>query len=230
MYCILIWRKVKRKKKVKIAISKSIDDKIDDDEKDAGGESDVSETMPSSSREANKPAAEPEREKEEDPSNVWLDVNLFKTERKGVDDSVPSARENFSKRGPWQFPAALGGKRYKDVMTQTINKIDRLDHYSLFAEEVTEDEAPGYLDIVKNPMDFGTIRQKIENGEYGNASSAAAAFYEDFLLVFDNCILYNDDGGEVAEEAARLFRHLPEIFASACSSVIGKRKNPKVRS
>mmetsp|Transcript_6648 Transcript_6648/g.8702 ORF Transcript_6648/g.8702 Transcript_6648/m.8702 type:complete len:251 (+) Transcript_6648:1-753(+) len=125
---------------------------------------------------------------------------------------------------PWK------AKKCKDVLTQTLNKMDRLDHYSVFAEEVTEDEAPGYFDIVKKPMDFGTMKEKIDNGDYGSGSSATAAFYEDFMLVFDNCILYNDDGGEVAEEAARLFRHLPETYASACSGLVGKRKNPKVRS
>ena len=107
--------------------------------------------------------------------------------------------------------------------------MDRHDHYSVFANAVTEDEAPDYYDIVKNPMDFAKMLQKVESGEYGSGSTAAAALYEDFRLVFHNCNLYNDEEGEVLEEATRVFSLLPETYAAACRSTTGKRKNIKER-
>lgn len=95
----------------------------------------------------------------------------------------------------------------------------RHDKFSVFSEAVTDDSAPGYSDVVANPMDFGTMREKVEEGIYGLGSEATKAMYRDFLLVFDNCRLYNTDESEVTEEAARLLALLPEAFVTACASV-----------
>jgi hypothetical protein len=68
------------------------------------------------------------------------------------------------------------------------------------------------------------VKSKIEKGEYGDGSGGATELYTDFLLMFDNCNLYNDDDGEVIEEAARLFALVPETYAAACASVLKKQK------
>jgi hypothetical protein len=97
----------------------------------------------------------------------------------------------------------------------------------LFTEPVAEDEAPDYHEVIKSPMDFGTMRTKVDNGAYGKGPDAILGFYNDFMLVFDNCALYNDEDGEVGLEAARMLGLLPEVFAEACSSVAAK---PKAKS
>jgi len=100
----------------------------------------------------------------------------------------------------------------------------RHDKYHVFAEAVTDSEAPGYSDVVTDPMDFGTMREKVQKGKYGKTSnSAAAAFYSDFMLVFDNCRLYNTDDSEVTEEAARVLALLPETYVTACAAASSKR-------
>lgn len=63
------------------------------------------------------------------------------------------------------------------------------------------------------------MRTKVRKGEYGTGSEAAAAFYQDFRLVFDNCYLYNDEGNEVTEEASRILGLLPETYVAACVQV-----------
>lgn len=98
----------------------------------------------------------------------------------------------------------------------------RHDRYSIFEEEVTEKEAPGYSDVVKFPMDFGKMREKVKGGSYGKGSKAAAAFFKDFRQVFDNCYLYNDEGNEVTEEATRVLGYLPETYVAACVHVTQK--------
>jgi hypothetical protein len=89
---------------------------------------------------------------------------------------------------------------------------------------VSESEAPGYGDVVEKPMDMLTMKSKVEKGEYGRGSDAAAKFYEDFRLMFENCGAYNDDDGEVIEEAARLFALVPETYAALCTSALKKQK------
>ena len=107
----------------------------------------------------------------------------------------------------------------------------RQDVHDVFKEPVTDEEAEGYSDIVKNPMDFGTMKQKIESGTYGKGTAAMVGLYNDFLLVFDNCALYNDEDGDVGVEAARLLGLLPETFVGVCVSAAAKKeKKPKSSS
>jgi|LakMenEpi03Aug12_release.lakeMendotaPanAssembly.Ray.scaffolds.fasta_scaffold1111299_1 hypothetical protein len=44
-----------------------------------------------------------------------------------------------------------------------------------------------YHDIIKNPMDFLTIKEKLKRHEYNNIEQ----FISDIQLVFTNCIKYN---------------------------------------
>jgi hypothetical protein len=46
---------------------------------------------------------------------------------------------------------------------------------------------PDYFDIIKNPMDFSTIKKRLNNSNYTNFNE----FCKDINLVFNNCILYN---------------------------------------
>ena len=51
---------------------------------------------------------------------------------------------------------------------------------------------PDYFDIIKNPMDFGTIKEKLDKKSQSNgAYSGPQEFADDMRLVFDNCALYN---------------------------------------
>lgn len=101
--------------------------------------------------------------------------------------------------------------------------IRRHDRFSVFAEAVKDEEAPDCSEIVKHPMDFGTMNEKVAQGKYGSGSSAAASLFKDFLLVFDNCRLYNSEESEVAEEAARVLSMLPETYAAACKAAVKKK-------
>ena len=62
------------------------------------------------------------------------------------------------------------------------------DTQEIFAEPVDIDEVADYLDIVKKPMDFSTMRKKLENFEYSNVD----LFEEDFTLMVNNCLAYNE--------------------------------------
>jgi hypothetical protein len=116
------------------------------------------------------------------------------------------------------------------VFSFHLKFVRRLDSYSLFTEPVSEDEAPDYHEVIKNPMDFGTMRTKVDSGAYGRGSDAVLGLYNDFMLVFDNCARYNDEDGEVGLEASRMLGLLPEVFAEACSFVAGKQKKQKAKS
>lgn len=68
------------------------------------------------------------------------------------------------------------------------------------------------------------MKEKVANGDYGTGDEAAGAFYKDALQIFDNCLMYNDEDGEIAEEAIRIMGQIPEAYVAACQSVVKKIK------
>ena len=65
-----------------------------------------------------------------------------------------------------------------------------------------------YFDIIKNPMDFGTIRQKLREHQYLNMKN----FLEDVELVFNNCILYNGEASQVSS----MCREVQDDYLKQC--------------
>lgn len=70
-----------------------------------------------------------------------------------------------------------------------------------------------YHEVVKNPMDLGTVKAKMDNREYSNAEDFAA----DVRTIFLNCYKYNPPGHDVVAMARKLqdvfemkFAKLPE--------------------
>ncbi|KAF3828741.1 hypothetical protein GH733_004647 [Mirounga leonina] len=61
------------------------------------------------------------------------------------------------------------------------------DPHGFFAFPVTDAIAPGYSMIIKHPMDFGTMKDKIVANEYKSVTE----FKADFKLMCDNAMTYN---------------------------------------
>ncbi|OAE28815.1 hypothetical protein AXG93_3096s1290 [Marchantia polymorpha subsp. ruderalis] len=47
----------------------------------------------------------------------------------------------------------------------------RKDTYGVFAEPVDAAQVPDYYDVIKDPMDFGTMRKKINKNAYSTMES-----------------------------------------------------------
>lgn len=64
---------------------------------------------------------------------------------------------------------------------------------------------PDYHKIIKQPMDLGTIKKRLENNYYWKAQEAI----DDFQVMFDNCYIYNKPGEDVvvmAQSLEKLFK------------------------
>lgn len=80
-------------------------------------------------------------------------------------------------------------------------------------------DIPDYFDIVKEPMDLGTIRQKLQGK--GNAQyQSLNEFANDVNLTFDNAILYNGEGDSVTNAA----REMKNMFNKAFCAVMAKKE------
>uniref|UniRef100_A0A3B3SQD7 Bromodomain adjacent to zinc finger domain 2B n=1 Tax=Paramormyrops kingsleyae TaxID=1676925 RepID=A0A3B3SQD7_9TELE len=69
------------------------------------------------------------------------------------------------------------------------------DHHDAwpFLNPVNIKTVPGYRKVIKKPMDFSTIREKLCSCQYQNLEM----FIIDVNLVFDNCEKFNEDNSEI---------------------------------
>jgi len=74
-----------------------------------------------------------------------------------------------------------------------------------FLEPVNTALVLDYLNVVKTPMDFATVSQKLDGREYGTYEEFAI----DIRLIFTNCLLYNKRETSYAQGAVTL----EEVFA-----------------
>ena len=84
-----------------------------------------------------------------------------------------------------------------------------------------------YHDVILEPMDFGTIKSRLEEKHYWSAEECVS----DFKLVFNNCYTYNQPGEDIvsdAEELESFFKLKIAAMPSPESEVAGEKKDASV--
>ncbi|CAG5004394.1 unnamed protein product [Parnassius apollo] len=106
-----------------------------------------------------------------------------------------------------------GGRHEVQLHTDALETLlrDVLKHKDSwpFCEPVSIDDVPDYLQVIEEPMDFSTIKEKFEAGEYTSDSELLA----DAALVFTNCFTYNKDTHPVARAGYRLEKYVAKRCA-----------------
>uniref|UniRef100_A0A8P4G1C8 Bromodomain containing 1b n=1 Tax=Dicentrarchus labrax TaxID=13489 RepID=A0A8P4G1C8_DICLA len=89
------------------------------------------------------------------------------------------------------------------LLRAVLSQLQEKDQYSIFAQPVNSKEVPDYLDHIKNPMDFSTMRKRIDTHEYRSLE----AFEDDFDLIIANCMSYNAKDTFFYKAAQRMQDH-----------------------
>ncbi|KIM44007.1 hypothetical protein M413DRAFT_443069 [Hebeloma cylindrosporum] len=113
-----------------------------------------------------------------------------------------------------QRPVKL--KPLKEVLVKLITQLKKKDDYAFFLRPVDVANVPGYSDVVKRPMDLGTMSDKVNKGKYRSLED----FTSDFRLVTNNAKSFNPPGTIYHTEADRLEVWGLEHIAKAASTVI----------
>lgn len=98
-------------------------------------------------------------------------------------------------------------------------------HAEDFARPVSEiwsaDDLPGYSNVVRRPMDIGTVRRSMEQGVYVTPSGTfhASACAADVSLTFANAMAYNAEGTPFHAEAKALATRFSERVAALDASL-----------
>uniref|UniRef100_A0AAY5EGP9 Bromodomain and PHD finger containing, 3a n=1 Tax=Electrophorus electricus TaxID=8005 RepID=A0AAY5EGP9_ELEEL len=73
------------------------------------------------------------------------------------------------------------------VLRSTLQQLQDKDTACIFTTPVNLKEVPDYLEFVSEPMDFSTMREKLEAQKYCSVADLEA----DFNLMVSNCLRYN---------------------------------------
>ncbi|XP_028357561.1 bromodomain-containing protein 7 isoform X2 [Phyllostomus discolor] len=75
----------------------------------------------------------------------------------------------------------------QEALNQLMRQLQRKDPSAFFSFPVTDFIAPGYSMIIKHPMDFSTMREKIKNNDYQSIEELK----DHFKLMCTNAMIYN---------------------------------------
>ncbi|KAL3340700.1 hypothetical protein AABB24_029039 [Solanum stoloniferum] len=75
----------------------------------------------------------------------------------------------------------------KKILVFILDRLQKKDTYGVFSDPVDSNELPDYHEIIKHPMDFGTLRKKLDGGLYSNLEELEA----DVFLICSNAMQYN---------------------------------------
>ena len=116
------------------------------------------------------------------------EINIFKKEHEDIYKYLVDEKER-EKLKENADNSLLYFDTWEKQAKKLINMLWKVKGAYLFHKPVDPIELgiPDYFQIIKNPMDFSTIKKKLSNNLYTNFKQ----FTEDIKLTFDNCYLYN---------------------------------------
>jgi Bromodomain len=143
-----------------------------------------------------------------DSEDDWSDVGPDIYEAAAKKDVI--SRSEANRRRLWTADddaATAAGRAWpvfprplvKKVLGTVLDKVIAYDEKKggVFSVPVPKDEFPEYYEQIKKPMDYGTMRIKLEDGEYRSAQS----MQKDFILIMQNCRTFNADSSDIVREA-----------------------------
>lgn len=158
-----------------------------------------------------------------DSEGDWSDVN---TDIYDGNDKDKISRKEAARRRAWladEDAASAAGRAWpvfprplvRKVLTTVLEKVIKNDQDSggVFSVPVPKDDFPEYYEQIRKPMDYGTMKKKLENGEYRSAQS----MQKDFLLIMQNCRKFNADSSDIVKEAREQHLLRPQYLKEAAA-------------
>ena len=67
---------------------------------------------------------------------------------------------------------------------------------------------PDYFDIIKEPIDFGTIKQRINHNYYDHMKD----IIDDIVRCFDNCLLFNGEDSPAGKKCMTVMEEFNKLY------------------
>jgi hypothetical protein len=94
------------------------------------------------------------------------------------------------------------------VMTRIVMQLQQSPHAGPFLEPVPR-EVEGYHEIIRHPMDLGTITTKLQRGLYPSVQHV----HQDIMLMIQNCYTFNTEGSDIYV----CVQHLEHTYRRLCT-------------
>ena len=162
---------------------------------------------------AEEPAPAPPTKEPEPPVEAPKAPEVAEAPVEAPVEEPPAAPSTETEQTPEQRAACLG------ACDGVLKYLLRHKHAAWFADPVDPVGMgiPHYAEIIKQPMDFGTIKGKYKGGRYASAEAFAA----DVRLVFRNATTFNTGADEPVHVAAvQLGAKFEERFESAMEDAL----------
>ncbi|PVI07055.1 hypothetical protein DM02DRAFT_649386 [Periconia macrospinosa] len=125
---------------------------------------------------------------------------------------ISEVRKNRSK---WANEDRVGQEELYESMEKVLMELKAGEHANPFLQRVNKREAPDYYNIIKQPMDIGTMMKKLKQLQYKSKKE----FTDDLMLIWANCLKYNSASDHplrkkalyMRKETEKLVPLIPEI-------------------
>ncbi|KAL6150143.1 Transcriptional activator spt7 [Exserohilum turcicum] len=99
---------------------------------------------------------------------------------------ISEVRKNRSK---WANEDRVGQEELYESTEKVLMELKANEHAHPFLQRVNKREAPDYYNVIKHPMDIGTMMKKLKQLQYKSKKE----FVDDLMLIWSNCLKYNAD-------------------------------------
>ncbi|KAK4192194.1 hypothetical protein QBC35DRAFT_374138 [Podospora australis] len=122
-------------------------------------------------------------------------------------------RKNRSK---WASEENVGQEELYEALEKVLSELKAHTEFSTpFLNRVNKRDAPDYYNIIKHPMDLGSMTKKLKALTYKSKTE----FVSDLNLIWDNCLRYNQDmahpfrrlANAMRKEAEKLIPLIPDL-------------------
>ncbi|TVY59604.1 Transcriptional activator spt7 [Lachnellula suecica] len=144
-------------------------------------------------------------------------IDLKREKVKASDAELRALMNEVRKnRSKWASEEHVNQEELYEAIEKVLSELKAMTEYSApFLTRVNKREAPDYYNIIKTPMDLGTMTKKLKQQGY----KSKADFVADLNLIWSNCLKYNADiahplrrnANSMRKEAEKLIPLIPDL-------------------
>ena len=112
---------------------------------------------------------------------------------------ISEVRKNRSK---WASEDRVGQEELYDAIEKVLMELKASEHAHPFLQRVNKRDAPDYYNIIKYPMDIGSMMKKLKQYQY----RCKQEFVDDLMLIWANCLKYNSEPSHILRKKALYMR------------------------
>ncbi|KAF2144510.1 uncharacterized protein K452DRAFT_295944 [Aplosporella prunicola CBS 121167] len=133
-------------------------------------------------------------------SRIDAKRNLVKASDAQLRSLMSDVRKNRSK---WASEDKIGQEELYEAAEKVLMELKAMtEHAAPFLQRVNKRDAPDYYQVIKQPMDIGTMIKKLKSLVYKSKKE----FVDDLNLIWSNCLKYNADPAHFLRKKALYMR------------------------